>query len=324
MTYQYQDTIKKSEKNQETDLFNYQQKQHQEVTKEFVERVDNNQKEQQVKKNETGYEPTSTKEIRDAHNKKMEELYGVDSKKQKVEKTLNEAEKITQKKLQPGQGLFTESLFPTLIHRGHLPVASKINPDLIKHCYQLKKDWEEKGEPVLNRSVKNGWQSKPDIQDLPELKEFSKCILDATNFIFKQLKVPEEECFGELDTMWYNICPKGGFNAVHVHPGAFLSGVYYLQTPEGSGDLVLHDPRKASQSSREPGHIARPSLHHFKPQIGDVLIFPAWLEHSVEPNYSNEDRISISFNIAWRYKPGQGYLENFVENKKKEQEVKNK
>ena len=56
---------------------------------------------------------------------------------------LNEAEKITQKKLQPGQGLFTQTLFPTLIHRGSLPIAVKMNPPLIEHCYKLKKEWEE-------------------------------------------------------------------------------------------------------------------------------------------------------------------------------------
>ena len=33
------------------------------------------------------------------------------------------------------------------------------------------------------------------------------------------------------------------------------------------------------------------------PKEGSMLVFPAYLDHKVEPNKSDEDRISISFNI---------------------------
>ena len=106
-----------TEEKQEPDLFNYEQ-QHQQIAQGQQENVKKlkaeEAKKQQTKKNETGYEPESREETRNAHNKKMEELYGVKSKEQKdINKTLNEAEKTTQKKLQPGQGLFTQTLFPT-------------------------------------------------------------------------------------------------------------------------------------------------------------------------------------------------------------------
>ena len=325
MTYQYQDTIKKSEKKQEPDLFNYEQ-QHQQIAQGQQENMEKHKaekakkqeeaKKQQVEKHETGYEPESSEETRNAHNKKMEELYGVKSEEQKdFNKTLSEAEKTTPKKLQPGEGLVTQTLFPTLLHRGSLPIAGKINPPLIEHCYKLKKEWEEKGEPSLNRSVKKGWQSRPDIQELPELKDFIKCLQDAVGFVFKIMGVPEEQHISMLDTVWYNICPKGGYNEIHVHPGAFLSGVYYLKKPEKSGDINFHDPRKGSMCSREPQHIARGSLQRVDTKAGDIIIFPGWLEHSVEPNFDEEDRISISFNISWGYKPGHGYMEDFLKNK---------
>ena len=35
----------------------------------------------------------------------------------------------------------------------------------------------------------------------------------------------------------------------------------------------------------------------FCPLEGRIFVFPAHLAHQVEPNQSNEDRISISFNI---------------------------
>ena len=85
MTYQYQE-VKKTEEKQEPDLFDYEQ-QHKDVAQEQQQRVEHHNvekestklKEQQAKKHETGYEPKSTKEVREAHNKQMEELYGVKS-----------------------------------------------------------------------------------------------------------------------------------------------------------------------------------------------------------------------------------------------------
>ena len=35
-------------------------------------------------------------------------------------------------------------------------------------------------------------------------------------------------------------------------------------------------------------------------------------------NFDEEDRISISFNVSWGYKPGHGYMEDFIENKEKQ------
>ena len=132
------------------------------------------------------------------------------------------------------------------------------------------------------------------------------------------MKVPEEQNIMMLDTVWYNVCPKGGYNETHVHPGAFLSGVYYLKKPEKSGDINFHDPRKGSMCSREPQHVARGSLQRVDAKEGDIIIFPGWLEHSVEPNFDEEDRISISFNVSWGYKPGHGYMEDFIKNKQKQ------
>ena len=39
------------------------------------------------------------------------------------------------------------------------------------------------------------------------------------------------------------------------------------------------------------------TYHWFTPVPNTLIMFPAWLEHDVEPNQSQEERISISFNI---------------------------
>ena len=66
MTYQYQE-VKKTEKKQEPDLFDYEQ-QHQQVVQGHQKDIEQYDKEQQVKKHETGYEPTFPEEKRIEHN----------------------------------------------------------------------------------------------------------------------------------------------------------------------------------------------------------------------------------------------------------------
>ena len=36
---------------------------------------------------------------------------------------------------------------------------------------------------------------------------------------------------------------------------------------------------------------------HLEPQENRAIMFPAWLWHTVEPNESNDIRISVSFNF---------------------------
>jgi hypothetical protein len=39
-------------------------------------------------------------------------------------------------------------------------------------------------------------------------------------------------------------------------------------------------------------------IWHFDIPVGRVIIFPSWISHSVEPNQSSTDRISISFDFG--------------------------
>ena len=39
------------------------------------------------------------------------------------------------------------------------------------------------------------------------------------------------------------------------------------------------------------------SIHNHKPKVGDVIIFPNYLMHTVYPFNSNGERRSFSFNV---------------------------
>ena len=101
---------------------------------------------------------------------------------------------------------------------------------------------------------------------------------------------------------WANVGTAGAANRAHVHGGAFWSAVYYVSVGGGDGgELVLHDPRLPGLLMHAPElHFkgAGPELSvPIKPKAGLIILFPAWLSHSVEPWQGDQPRISIAMNI---------------------------
>jgi uncharacterized protein (TIGR02466 family) len=100
-------------------------------------------------------------------------------------------------------------------------------------------------------------------------------------------------------TSWLNVHETMGYNAVHSHPGALISGVIYLSCPEGSGKLHLRDPRLGATASKSKLLLDIGQEAVITPIEGFSILFPSYLEHWVEPSTCKETthRISIAFNI---------------------------
>lgn len=91
-------------------------------------------------------------------------------------------------------------------------------------------------------------------------------------------------------SMWASVHANSSYHLAHHHEGSMVSGVLYVATPPGSGDFVAHDPK----GQLPPFGRSQ----HFPPRLGDLLLFPGWLMHSVLPTLSADPRVSISFNFA--------------------------
>jgi conserved hypothetical protein len=190
--------------------------------------------------------------------------------------------------------MIKEGFFPTLIYADDFKLNTN---DLAQNIINWAK--EDKG---LTKTNVNGWHSTTDMQNKPEYKPL-------VDELFKMVhKVFEEECLDKqpvLGNMWANINPSGGYNKPHVHPNSLFSGVYYVKTPPNCGRLICQDPRPGIQtvmptrkSVEIPKYLWRDV--HLQPQENRVVMFPAWLWHSVEPNQSKDIRISVSFNFIQR------------------------
>ena len=106
---------------------------------------------------------------------------------------------------------------------------------------------------------------------------------------------------------WININSPNSYNKSHCHPSSFLSGCLYIKVPDKNcGSIIFENPSCDLISSYmefyyklsdEYSNLFPLNWVH-EPIEGKCLIFPSWLKHSVEPNLSKEDRISISFNVG--------------------------
>ena len=101
---------------------------------------------------------------------------------------------------------------------------------------------------------------------------------------------------------WANVSESGASNRAHVHGGSFWSAVYYVRVDEGEGgELMLHDPRMPALRMHAPYlrfREAGPELvASITPKAGMMVLFPAWLSHSVQPWAGGGQRISVAMNI---------------------------
>tara|TARA_A200000159_G_C7126459_1_gene257011 strand:- start:37 stop:627 length:591 start_codon:yes stop_codon:yes gene_type:complete len=189
--------------------------------------------------------------------------------------------------------MFRELYFPTPIY-----IADIKHPTLNQ---ELERDiiaWSNQEKGVVRTNIK-GWHSDTNMNELPEYAKLVDMLYSAQRTIYDQ-EYYESEPF--LGNMWANINPPGGSNRAHIHPNSLWSGVYYVKAPQNSGQLKIEDPRSVALMSRprqkdvpKPDRLLRE--HHYEPKTGRLIMFPSWLNHCVDPNNSNDIRISVSFNF---------------------------
>ncbi len=187
-----------------------------------------------------------------------------------------------------------QPLFPTPLYE--ITGLEIDNEKLEKDIYELKE--KDTGKEYSNRG---GWHSNP--QNNNEIQEIFKPIIDSFGKIFPEMIFdPKVSSINSL-SIWANINPKGSYNLRHNHPGCDISGVYYVKVPEGdSGNINFVDPRQALSYGngffveRYAGGETVPRY----PVEGNMYLFPSSLEHNVGTNLTEEDRVSISFNLNLR------------------------
>lgn len=162
--------------------------------------------------------------------------------------------------------------------------------NLKEFCYSAADRW-----PLLKSvSKRGGKNSQPLNFNNPLLLKFINSSLQKVLAIYK----PSVELV--LEKYWININTPGAYNVRHTHPRSVLAGTLYIQVPENSGDLVLYNMNAAQIFAAYSNTYKQYNFteYRIKPRPGLFVAFPGWLDHSVDINQTQEDRLSISMNIV--------------------------
>jgi hypothetical protein len=157
-----------------------------------------------------------------------------------------------------------------MITRYHLPDCGPLNAEL-KACILKRRE----AHPGVTATNRGGWHSEYTLQSWTE--EPIRELLDE----IRQLKPGYR-----ISTAWANVNERGDFNIRHAHRNHNIwAGYYVVEAGNGpaGGRTVFPDQGLA-----------------ITPENGLAVLFPADLDHEVEPYEGDGPRITIAFNFqSW-------------------------
>ena len=187
-------------------------------------------------------------------------------------------------------------LFPTPVWTIQLENFESINNEM----YNFIKEYQIKDQEGIKKSNNKGWHSKDFNMQETEPKNFIKSISPSIEKVIADMNWEKEKQSVKISNMWAIINTGGSTNSRHQHGNSTISGAYYIRAPKNCGDIVFYDPRPAAVYSHpnvEGPNMLNAQVNGITPKEGALVLFPSYLDHSVNENLSKEERIVISFNI---------------------------
>ena len=149
--------------------------------------------------------------------------------------------------------------------------------------YKWTKEYQ-RNNPSRQVSNRGGYQSpSPNgVDDIPF--EYADYFINKLEFL-PRFKV---------NNWWLYINYKGNYNVVHTHPMTDLAVIWYMT--DNHGLLKIRNP-VAHQRWNVLDKLNIGIEKSIHATAGDIVVFPADIEHEVESHELREPRICLSFNI---------------------------
>ena len=187
-------------------------------------------------------------------------------------------------------------LFPTPVIIDELADSAEVNAQLEATILERMRS-----DPGVRRSNLGGWQSSHDLTAWAG--DVGQRVVRHAGALARSSTVAQGGAgISWSIEAWANVSASGASNRAHIHGASYWSAVYYVAVGAGEGgELLLHDPRMPALRMHAP-HLrfkdTGPEIFaSIKPKPGLMILFPAWLSHSVQPWAGEESRISIAMNI---------------------------
>lgn len=173
------------------------------------------------------------------------------------------------------------------------------------------------------RTNRNGWHSDTDLPawQEPAIRDLvswaARCVEEGSWQWREPHSGPPPDFPGPWRVNgWANVNPPGGHNISHTHAQRnwHWSACYYVDLPglaaEGTGGALVLEERGTGLKARGGNPWSR--QHRYVPSEGELVVFPSWLYHRVEPHAGAADRMTIAFNFyhpalepsrLWEHRP---------------------
>ena len=166
--------------------------------------------------------------------------------------------------------------------------------------YLYIKNLQKEDQVGLSKSNVKGWHSQDFDLNNQSVKKFINIISPKINEVLNDMDWDIKKQTVKITNMWAIINIGGASNSRHHHGNNDISAAYYVRAPKKCGEIVFYDPRPApvfSHPKPNKTNVLNAMVNSVNPVEGGLILFPSYLDHSVNPNLSNEERIVISFNI---------------------------
>jgi uncharacterized protein (TIGR02466 family) len=145
------------------------------------------------------------------------------------------------------------------------------------------------------------------VLERPDFKTVRDVVVRELDRYTRELLAVNKRIEFYLTNSWVNVHRRGHSAGAHVHHNSLISGVLYLKTNDASGDLVFHRDvlslvpfPPALDLDVDSFNLYNCKSWGYRPKTNDICLFPSVVNHSVDPNDSDEERVSLAFNVYVR------------------------
>lgn len=196
------------------------------------------------------------------------------------------------------------SLFATPVAVHFLPVAAEANTDLKPLILERAQAGGSRGQ---------GWRSPPDFENWGggHAQTLFRVARDLAN------SLTSTRAGGRLNLEWIIAASaamrqKGDYQELAARPGAFWSGIYYVDDGYAKsddetlgGECELADPRGAlpamvapALAFRVPGGLAAGQSEIIRPQSGMIILHPSWQPRGERLYEGPAQRLTVEFDLT--------------------------
>lgn len=190
-------------------------------------------------------------------------------------------------------------LFPTIVQTTDFDDSDALNEKLIAGVAALREKLPNTKPDDWIGSVYTTLHSDIELLEIEPFSALKPLILNEICRYAETLQIQAPMEYLRILDAWLNVYDRNASQEAHIHQNSVFSGIYYIKAPADCSSVIFQ--------SHENGLMISPPVTGvdelnstsaaFPAVAGRMVIFRSHLRHSVAPNESDQERISLAFNV---------------------------